>query len=148
MPPEVAVNLDAARAAARAARETASKRKAARQTNHLNVTAAAETRAPPAWRVAQIIHRDTEPVATTAARVSAENEPSTEAHTSIACTGCVVADCAARPLSAIYADLLLRTSKIYVTLFSGDRCILDYVCLKDHSHWLIYNKMYFSRGAF
>ena len=48
VPPEVAANLDAARAAARAARETASKRKAARQTNHLNVTAAAET--PPAKR--------------------------------------------------------------------------------------------------
>ena len=44
VPLEVTPNLDAARAAARAARETASKRKATRQTNHLNVTAAAETR--------------------------------------------------------------------------------------------------------
>ena len=48
VPPEVTASLDAARAAARAARETATKRKAARQTNHLNVTAAAET--PPAKR--------------------------------------------------------------------------------------------------
>ena len=48
VPPEVTTNLDAARAAARATRETASKRKAARQTNHLNVIAAAET--PPAKR--------------------------------------------------------------------------------------------------
>jgi hypothetical protein len=48
VPPEVVANLDAAKAAARAARETATKRKAARQTNHLNVTAAAET--PPAKR--------------------------------------------------------------------------------------------------
>ena len=43
MPPEVTGNLDAAREAARAGREAASKRKAARQTSHLNVTAAAET---------------------------------------------------------------------------------------------------------
>ena len=48
VPPEVVANLDAARATARAARENASKRKAARQTNHMNVTAAAET--PPAKR--------------------------------------------------------------------------------------------------
>ena len=40
VPPEVVANLDAARAA----RETATKRKAARQTKHLTVTSAAETR--------------------------------------------------------------------------------------------------------
>ena len=48
VPPEVTTDLDAARAAARATSETASKRKAARQTNKLNVTAAAET--PPTKR--------------------------------------------------------------------------------------------------
>ena len=29
-----------------------------------------------------------------------------------------------------------------VILFSGDRSILEYVYLRNHSHWLIYNKMY------
>ena len=43
-----------------------------------------------------------------------------------------------------FADSVLCTNKIYVTLFSGDRCILNYVYLRNHSHWLIYNKMYFN----
>ena len=44
-----------------------------------------------------------------------------------------------------FADPVLRNSQIYVLLFSGDRCILDYAHLRNHSHWLIYNKIYFSR---
>ena len=109
---------------------------------------------PLSSRGPQIIHRDTKPVATTAARATAESEPSTEEPT----VHCLHRLCGywlrCAPLVCC-ADLLLRNSSAsrtrcfapvgsIVILFSGDRCIRDFVYLRNHSHWLIYNKMYIS----
>ena len=103
---------------------------------------------PLSSRGLQIIHRDMEPVATTATRATAEGEPST-------CTEEPTIHCLHRlcgywlrctPLVCC-ADLLLRNSSAtrtrcfapvgsIVLLFSGDRCIRDYVYLRNHSHEL------------